>query len=74
MTTRTNTQIQRKLPVGPHGWSQLMTATIRRAEAIQDPRLAGLRRAMVEGKAEGMLRKLGIISEADLDREFPGGG
>lgn len=74
MTTRTNTQVQRKLPAGPHEWAKLMTQTIQRAERLRDPRLPGLRRAMTEGKAEAALRRLGILSSVDLDREFPDGG
>jgi hypothetical protein len=49
-----------------------MRKVIDRAERTRDRRLAGLRKAMLEGKAEDHLRLLGIISEVDIRREFQG--
>lgn len=74
MTTRTHAPPpKRKIPAGPHGWNQLLSQAIRRAESLQDPRLAGLRKAMLEGRSEQALRLLGILSETDIEREFPVG-
>ncbi len=52
-------------------WSQLLIKTIQRAEASNDRRLPGLRRALSDGRAESHLRLLGVIHEGDLIREFP---
>jgi hypothetical protein len=57
--------------LSPMGWEMLMQKAIQRAEASQDRRLDGLKRAMKDGKSESFLRKLGIICEVDLLREFP---
>jgi hypothetical protein len=48
-----------------------MRQVIERAEALQHRHLPGLRASLVQGAAERHLRTLGIISQADLDREFP---
>lgn len=53
------------------GWDQLMRRTLAAAEARGDKRQEGLRKALREGKSEKLLRKLGIICEADIQREFP---
>lgn len=71
MTTRPHVQTERRAPTGHNEWNALLSQSIRRAEALQDPRLAGLRKAMVEGKAEPTLRRMGIISKVDIEREFP---
>lgn len=71
MKTRTHVQPLKKAPLGPVEWNHLLAKAIKRAEAKGDPRLAGLRRASMDGKAESVLRKFGIISETDLLREFP---
>lgn len=52
-------------------WTLLMRKAIERAETMQDRRLPGLRKALVDGKTEAHLRMLGIICEGDLFREFP---
>jgi len=57
-------------PKSPVEWNALMRRAIARAEASRDPRLAGLREALNSGKAEHKLRRMSIISEADLAREF----
>jgi len=72
MTTRQNTPKVTKLaPTNSNGWNTLLSRAIRRAEAGGDVRLASLKKAMTDGKAESVLRKYGIISDADLTREFP---
>jgi hypothetical protein len=58
-------------PVDPQGWNQLMLQVIARCEKLGAPDLPGLRAALSQGKAEQLLRRLGIISQADIDREFP---
>lgn len=58
--------------LSPTGWDGLILKAIRLAEIQEDRRLEGLRRASEEGRSELFLRKLGIICDADLAREFPG--
>lgn len=71
MTTRHNSpKTENIAPKNTNGWNSLLSAAIKRAEAKGDNRLASLRSAMVNGKAESVLRKYGIISEADIIREF----
>jgi hypothetical protein len=52
-------------------WKQLLRKTIARAELTGDRRLEGLKCALVDGAAEKHLRRLGIIHDVDLTREFP---
>lgn len=52
-------------------WTLLMRQVIAKAETQNDRRLPGLRKALVDGKAETHLRMLGIIHEGDIHREFP---
>lgn len=52
-------------------WKQLLVKAIQRAETSGDRRLEGLKRALVDGQAERHLRRLGIIHDVDLSREFP---
>jgi hypothetical protein len=58
-------------PVDPYGWNRLMQMVIARAEKINAPDLPGLRAALVQGKSEALLRRFGILSQTDIDREFP---
>lgn len=51
-------------------WQQLLKRAIQRAEASGDRRLEGLKRAMSDGKAEAHLRRIGVIHDVDIDREF----
>jgi hypothetical protein len=53
------------------GWEQLLRKAILRAEKAQDRRLEGLKKALQDRRSELLLRKMGVICEADLDREFP---
>lgn len=64
---------QRKIqaPERKVDWYRLMQLVIRRAEQVEDRQLSGLRRALADGKSEQTLRRLGIIHEVDIDREFP---
>lgn len=60
-----------KAPTRALEWKRLMEKTLARADKLKDRRAAGLRQAVVDGRAEPLLRRMGIISEADLLREFP---
>lgn len=60
-----------KIPTSLYDWNALMLRVIERAEKSQDARLPGLRAAHAEGRVEAHLRKMGIISEVDMGREFP---
>lgn len=60
-----------RAPESIQEWNRLMMDVISRAESLEDRRLPGLRKALVDGKAETHLRKLGVISPADVEREFP---
>jgi hypothetical protein len=73
MATRSNDPPAKKpaLPSSPSAWNSLLSQAIRRAEVTGDNRLGGLKRAMVERTAEKTLRKLGILTDTDLQREFP---
>jgi hypothetical protein len=69
--TRTHIPTVKRAPAGPLEWNHLLSKAIKRAELKGDNRLAGLRKASSDGKAESILRRFGILSEADLVREFP---
>lgn len=63
-----------KKPLGPqniHEWNALLSKAIQRADAAGDRRVEGLRRAMTDGRSEKILRQMSILSDVDLDREFP---
>jgi hypothetical protein len=57
--------------MGPNQWLQLLRKAIARAQATKDPRLNGLQQAMATSSAEKILRRMSIICDADLIREFP---
>lgn len=72
MATRKHDTTQApKNPTTATGWNQLLTKAIRRAEARSDNRTQALKRAMIQGSAESTLRRYSILSETDLNREFP---
>jgi len=52
-------------------WNQLLRKAIAQAEASNDGRLQGLRKALADGRSETHLRTLGIIHDGDIRREFP---
>lgn len=60
-----------RIPKTHPEWVQLMRQAIEQAEASQHRALPGLRAALASGNAERHLRTLGIISPADIEREFP---
>lgn len=54
----------------PSQWQQLLRKAIFAAERAKDPRLASLQQALKERTAERTLRRMSIICEADISREF----
>jgi len=59
------------MPTRQEDWKQLLHKAISQAESTKDRRLNGLRHALINNQAEKHLRKLGIIHEGDIKREFP---
>lgn len=51
-------------------WDALMHKAIVRARQTGDSRLRALEAALGQGKAAAVLKRFGIIGEADLEREF----
>jgi hypothetical protein len=74
MVTRLTKPVQRQAritPILPHEWLTLLKTAIAQAEQRGDPRLEGFRKGLEVGQAERVLRRLGIVCQADLRREFP---
>jgi hypothetical protein len=61
-----------KAPTRQEDWKQLLRKAIQQAENSKDRRLEGLRNALANNQAEKHLKKLGIIHEGDIKREFFG--
>ena len=60
-----------RAPNTPMAWLRLMQKVIARARQLRDRRVPGLERALKEQTMDKMLRRMGIICEADILREFP---
>jgi hypothetical protein len=60
-----------KMPGTHDEWHRLAVQALERAETLQDPRLNGLREAIGKGQSEPFLRKIGVVCQTDLHREFP---
>jgi len=58
-------------PTSPLDWERLLRKAISRAQKTQDKRLVLLQAALPKGQARNVLKKMGIICETDLGREFP---
>jgi len=58
-------------PRNPIEWRKLMLASIEMAEKVDSRHAPGLRQALASGQIESTLRRMGIISAADIAREFP---
>jgi ABC-type microcin C transport system permease subunit YejE len=71
VTIRIKDQQTSKTPRDLYGWIRLAQLAIARAEKLKDRRIEGLRASLTNGKTERTLRQLGIICEADVEREFP---
>jgi len=66
-------RVPKKGQMAPHEWDRLMRKVIARAEALKDERrLRQLRQAFQQGKSDQCLKRMSIISEADIDRELSG--
>jgi len=64
----------RREPVGLVEWDRLLNAAIARAEKVNDRRSIALKAAQASGRPAEMasiLKRYGIICEADIQREFP---
>jgi hypothetical protein len=55
----------------PVDWERLAHQAIARAEQAGDPRAGAIRTALTQGRASQFLKRLGIIGEIDISREFP---
>lgn len=72
MTTRfLNPTPAAGIPKNSIEWHRLMTQAIARAEAGGSKRVQILRQALASGQIEQTLRRMGIISVVDIEREFP---
>lgn len=58
-------------PQSKDDWDRLMAKAIERATATSSRLQGGLQQALAAGKSEQVLRRLGILSMADLEREIP---
>jgi hypothetical protein len=52
-------------------WQRLMTKVIKRATEMKDPRVAALKRAVTEARTAQTLKRMRIICDNDILREFP---
>lgn len=57
--------------IGLNQWNLLLRKAVVRAQAANDPRVTALQQALGTGDAEKVLRRMSIICDADLAREFP---
>ena len=62
---------KRAAATSPRDWTRLLVKAIAMAKKTKDRRLEGLLKAQETGTAAKYLKKLSIICEADLTREFP---
>jgi hypothetical protein len=60
-----------KLPKSHDDWHRLMLGALDAAAKSQDRRQNAMRVALASGKTEQYLRKIGVICQADIQREFP---
>jgi len=58
-------------PKTPIDWERLLRRAIERADKVSDSRGQVLKTALRQGKAETTLKRMGIIGDPDLLREFP---
>jgi hypothetical protein len=74
MKTRYNQEPSQKAIKSPGTtveWTRLMRTVIARAEQLKHKSLPGLREALAKGQSEPYLRRMGIIHQVDIDREYP---
>lgn len=61
----------RKTIATPVDWDRLMQRVVARAEAVGDSRASMLRNLASQGQTAQALKRMGIIGENDIQREFP---
>jgi hypothetical protein len=71
MKTRMMQQKPSKLPKSQAEWDSLAVKAVKAAELFGDRRAYSIKKAIQEGRSEKILRSYGVISEADVTREFP---
>ncbi len=72
MTTRLlNASPTSPTPKNSVEWHRLMMQVIARAQTTGARHLPGLRQAVASGQIETTLRRMGILSSTDIEREFP---
>lgn len=71
MATKTRLAIPQKRTLTQIEWDRLLRRAIDRADLVKDSRVTALRAALAQGTASQTLKKMGIIGENDLLREFP---
>ncbi len=59
-----------RVPQTSQAWGVLMNAVIRRLTQLGRP-TAAMQDAYANGRSEQTLRRMGIICQTDIDREFP---
>jgi hypothetical protein len=69
--TRLLAQTPQREATSPIDWERLAGRAILQAELAKDSRASAIRNALASGNAERMLKRLGIIGEIDIQREFP---
>jgi len=58
-------------PDTPQGWVRLMRRVLARAKKLRDRRVPGLEEAVRKGQIRQALKRMSIICEPDILREFP---
>lgn len=61
----------RREPATARDWHRLMQKVIARARQLKDRREPGLQSAINQGAIPQTLKRMGIICETDIRREFP---
>jgi hypothetical protein len=60
-----------KMVSSPADWERLARQAIAQAELAGDSRAQAIRNAIQAGVADKVLKRMGIIGETDIRREFP---
>lgn len=68
--TRLLTQTPQTM-MSPADWERLASLAIAQAELVKDSRASAIKNALASGNAAQTLKRLGIIGEIDIQREFP---
>jgi hypothetical protein len=64
------TRLNHPLKAVPN-WDRLMQLVLVRSQTIQDNRYRAFQLACNKGQSQEILKRYGIISEGDIEREFP---